>query len=143
MSLSFSDRAVIRLPAVMMNGRGEVAPGEARCQSPCPSGRATGGRDLGHRQRGRRAPAGRGARRGLPAVSPHSLPHGRAAAARPRSAPAPAAEQREAHRGAAARALPAGKSRGGARSKSRSHGAELQIPSLPRKVRLGPPAPVT
>lgn len=46
MSLSFSDRAVIRLPVVMMNGQGEFISGEARSDNPCPEGTATCGRPL-------------------------------------------------------------------------------------------------
>lgn len=39
MSLSFSDRPVIRLPVVMMNGQGEFISGEALGSNPHPKGR--------------------------------------------------------------------------------------------------------
>lgn len=55
MSLSFPDRAVIRLPAVMMNGQGEFISGEMCNNNPCAKHRATCGRHL----------------RNFPATTPH------------------------------------------------------------------------
>jgi len=57
MSLSTPDRAVIRLPVVMMNGQGEFISGEMCNSSPCAKRRATCGRHL----------------RNLPATTPLSV----------------------------------------------------------------------
>lgn len=46
MILSFSDRAVIRLPVVMMNGQGEFISGEARSKDPHPKGKTACGHHL-------------------------------------------------------------------------------------------------
>lgn len=129
MRLSFSDRAVIRLPVVMMNGHGEFISGEARSNNPCPQGRATAsgrspppqtGRHLRHPTatavpaaaalRGRRAPAGRGARHSQPAGPTETRHYGKAMAAPIPSSLAPALQHRGLPPG---RPPPAGRSQGG------------------------------
>lgn len=119
MSLSFPDRAVIRLPVVMMNGRGEFISGEARSNNPRPKGRGylrappqtphRHGGDSGRLPRGQQGHS-----------QPAGLTNSTPSTAKPWPPPSPPrSHQPFQQRGPPGR--PAGRSCG-ARDKARSHG---------------------